>query len=63
MFFKTIGYWASSYVDPIAKAGGIWLLWDPDRVTLNPTHITLQAIHATIKKDEYDEWVFSTILQ
>lgn len=30
-------------------------------MTLNPTHMTSQAIHASVKKDDYEEWIFSTI--
>lgn len=61
MFFKNIGYKASTYVDPIGRAGGIWLLWDSDRVSLNITHVTSQAIHASVKIDDYEDWIFSTI--
>lgn len=60
-FFKNAGYLASTFVDPVGRAGGIWLIWDPASVTINPTHISSQAIHVIVKKDEYADWVFSAI--
>lgn len=61
MFFNSFGFTASTHVDPSGRVGGIWVLWDPTKVTLNTTHISVQAIHATVRKDGFEEWIFSAI--
>lgn len=61
MFFNNKGFTSASYVDPIGKAGGIWLLWDPGQVKVTTTHITNQVIHATISKDPFEEWLLSAV--
>ena len=40
---KTIGY-----------AGGLWLLWDLDRVDVTPLANTEQEIHAIVKVQNFD---------
>ena len=40
---KTIGY-----------AGGLWLLWDSDRVDVTPLANTEQEIHAIVKVQNFD---------
>lgn len=48
----------------MGRVGGIWLLWDPNLVSVNTTEVSNQVIHATIKKkkkDAFEEWVFSAV--
>ncbi|KAI7993906.1 hypothetical protein LOK49_LG11G02221 [Camellia lanceoleosa] len=33
-FFNNLGFTASTIVDPIGKAGGIWVIWDTAQVTI-----------------------------
>lgn len=61
IFFKSLGLKGSVHVDPTGRVGGIWLLWDPDTVSVNTTEISNQVIHATIKKDAFEDWVFSAV--
>ncbi|KAI8549020.1 hypothetical protein RHMOL_Rhmol07G0318800 [Rhododendron molle] len=61
MFFNSFGLTASTHVDPSGRVGGIWVLWDPTKVTLNMTHIFAQAIRATVRKEGFEEWIFSAI--
>lgn len=60
-FFKKLGLKGSLHIDPMGRVGGIWILWDPDFISLNPTKITDQVIHVNVKKDDFDEWVFSAV--
>lgn len=61
MFFSNLGFTATSYVDPVGRTGGIWLLWDPKNVTVSTFHMTNQAIHATISKNSYEDWILSVL--
>ncbi|KAI8524132.1 hypothetical protein RHMOL_Rhmol13G0126200 [Rhododendron molle] len=61
MFFKHLGFTAATHVDPNGRAGGLWILWDPLKVSLNTTHKTSQVIHTTVCKDNFDEWIFSAV--
>ncbi|KAI8570073.1 hypothetical protein RHMOL_Rhmol01G0004800 [Rhododendron molle] len=61
MFFKNLGLTAATHVDPNGRADGIWILWDPTKVSLNTTHKTSQAIHTTVRKDNFEEWIFSAV--
>lgn len=61
MFFKDLGLTAATHVDPNGRAGGIWILWDPSKVSLNTTHKTSQVIHTTVQKDTFEDWIFSAV--
>ncbi|XP_058211449.1 uncharacterized protein LOC131323612 [Rhododendron vialii] len=61
MFFKNLGLTASTHVDPSGRKGGIWILWDPSKVSLNTTLTTPQAIHTTVRKDNFEDWIFSAV--
>lgn len=50
MFFKTLGLTASTHVDPTGRLGGIWVPWDPTKVSVNTTLVTTQAIHVRLGK-------------
>ncbi|KAI8005960.1 hypothetical protein LOK49_LG07G02581 [Camellia lanceoleosa] len=54
-FFNNLGFTVATIVDPIGRAGGIWLLWDTDQVNIRASHATNQVIQATIHKDDYEE--------
>lgn len=61
LFFNKLGFTASSHVDPVGKSGGIWVLWDPFRVTVKALDVNAQVIHAKIQRDGYSDWILSTI--
>lgn len=61
LFFKTFGLTTTIHVDPMGKIGGIWVLWDPTKVSVNTTHVNSQAIHVKVKKDGHVEWMFSAV--
>lgn len=61
MFFKDLGLTAATHVDPNGRAGGIWILWDPSKVSLNTTHKTSHVIHTTVQKDNFEDWIFSAV--
>ncbi|KAH7864210.1 hypothetical protein Vadar_027048 [Vaccinium darrowii] len=60
-FFKKRGFNASSFSDPIGRAGGIWVLWDSRKVTVSAVEVTNQVIHATISRADFDDWIFSAV--
>ncbi|KAL7209332.1 hypothetical protein ACSBR1_030960 [Camellia fascicularis] len=60
-FFNRLGLTASTIVDPIGRVGGIWIVWDTSQVIMRASSVTPQAIHATIHKADYDEWVLTAI--
>ncbi|KAI8009517.1 hypothetical protein LOK49_LG06G01342 [Camellia lanceoleosa] len=41
--------------------GGIWLLWDMAHVNVQTFSVSNQYIHATIHKEDYEEWVLSAV--
>ncbi|KAI7994372.1 hypothetical protein LOK49_LG11G02190 [Camellia lanceoleosa] len=60
-FFNNLGFSASTVVDPIGRVGGIWLLWDTAHVNVRTSSVSNQHIHATIHKEDYEEWVLSAV--
>ncbi|KAI7984960.1 hypothetical protein LOK49_LG14G01814 [Camellia lanceoleosa] len=60
-FFNRLGFTASSIVDPIGKVGGIWIIWDISQVNVRASFVSSQAIHATIHKEDYEEWVLAAV--
>ncbi|KAI7989214.1 hypothetical protein LOK49_LG13G00063 [Camellia lanceoleosa] len=61
LFFNKLGFTASSHVDPVGRSGGIWVLWDPFRVTVKALEVNAQVIHAKIQRDGYSDWILSAI--
>ncbi|CAL5422617.1 unnamed protein product [Camellia sinensis] len=60
-FFNRLGFTASTIVDPVGRVGGIWIVWDTSQVIVRASSATPQAIHATIHKADYDEWVLAAV--
>ncbi|KAL7213994.1 hypothetical protein ACSBR1_026425 [Camellia fascicularis] len=60
-FFNNLGYTAASILDPVGRAGGIWMLWDTEQVNVRASVISNQVIQATIHKEDYEEWVISAV--
>ncbi|KAI8019049.1 hypothetical protein LOK49_LG04G00938 [Camellia lanceoleosa] len=60
-FFNHLGFTASTIVDPIGKVGGIWILWDTNHVNVRASSFGPQVIHATIHKEDYEEWVLAVV--
>ncbi|KAI8031966.1 hypothetical protein LOK49_LG01G02988 [Camellia lanceoleosa] len=61
LFFNNLGFTASTYVDPVGKCRGIWLLWDPFKVTVMALEANPQVIHTKIKRDHFPDWILSAI--
>ncbi|KAI7985754.1 hypothetical protein LOK49_LG14G01697 [Camellia lanceoleosa] len=38
-FFKSLGFTASSIVDPIGKVDGIWIIWDTNHVNVKASSV------------------------
>lgn len=49
-FFNRFNLSESVIVDPEGRSGGIWLLWNPASVNIQPVYISPQAIHVSVKK-------------
>ncbi|KAL7210180.1 hypothetical protein ACSBR1_031694 [Camellia fascicularis] len=60
-FFNKMGFTASSHVDPVGCTGGIWVLWDPFRVTVKALEVNAQFIHAKVQRDNFEDWILSAI--
>ncbi|KAI8013993.1 hypothetical protein LOK49_LG05G00296 [Camellia lanceoleosa] len=60
-FFNRLGFTASTIVDPIGRVGGIWILWDTNHVNVRASSVGPQVIHATIHKEDYEEWVLAAV--
>lgn len=60
-FFNRLGFTASTIVDPVGRVGGIWIVWETSQVIVRTSSVTSQAIHATIHKADYDEWVLAAV--
>lgn len=61
MFLNCMGFTASSHVDPIGRSGGIWMLWNPNFVNVQVIEASSQQIIATISRQDYPDWLLSTI--
>ncbi|KAI7979491.1 hypothetical protein LOK49_Contig323G00002 [Camellia lanceoleosa] len=60
-FFNKLGFTALSHVDLVGRSGGIWVLWDPFRATVETLEVNALFIHAKIKRDNFEDWILSTI--
>ncbi|KAI8009911.1 hypothetical protein LOK49_LG06G00903 [Camellia lanceoleosa] len=60
-FFNNMGFIAVIIVDPIGRAGDIWLLWDTAHVSIRASNATNQVSQATIHKEDYEEWILSAV--
>ncbi|KAI8021640.1 hypothetical protein LOK49_LG03G03414 [Camellia lanceoleosa] len=61
MFFNSLGYSASSHVDPIGRSGGIWMLWNINNVNVRVSKANSQMILATISKQNYPDWMLAAV--
>ncbi|KAL7254135.1 hypothetical protein ACSBR1_008521 [Camellia fascicularis] len=61
MFFNSLGYTASSHVDPIGKSEGIWMLWNTNNVNVRVSEANSQMILATISKQNYPDWMLAAV--
>ncbi|KAH7854791.1 hypothetical protein Vadar_017858 [Vaccinium darrowii] len=60
-FFKSNGFNANSFSNPVGRSGGIWVLWDSMKVNVSAVEVTNQVIHATISRADFEDWVFSAV--
>ena len=52
----------SVHTDTIGFSGGIWMLWDSERVEVTPLANTEQEIHATVKvRNTNSSWLFTAV--
>nr|XP_023897074.1 uncharacterized protein LOC112008941 [Quercus suber] len=52
----------SVHTDTIGFSGGLWMLWDSERVDVTPLANTEQEIHATIKvRNANSSWLFTAV--
>lgn len=50
------------HMDTIGYAGGLWLLWNSDRVKVTLLTTTKQEIHVTVKvRNSNLDWLFTTV--
>ena len=50
------------HTDTVGYAGGLWLLWNSDRVEVTPLTSTEQEIHVTVKVINSNlDWLFSAV--
>ncbi|KAL7201449.1 hypothetical protein ACSBR1_033199 [Camellia fascicularis] len=61
MFFNSLGYAVSSYVDHIGRNEGIWMLWNTNQVNVRISEANSQMILATISKQNYPEWMLAVV--
>ncbi|XP_028089827.1 uncharacterized protein LOC114290144 [Camellia sinensis] len=61
LFFNNLGFAASTFVDPVGKCGGIWLLWDPFKVIVLALDANPQVIYVKIKRDHFPNWILSVV--
>ncbi|XP_028098516.1 uncharacterized protein LOC114298184 [Camellia sinensis] len=60
-FFNQLGFIASTVVDPTGRMGGIWIVWDASQVNVRVSSANSQSIHATIHKEDFEEWVLAAV--
>lgn len=60
-FFHNLGFTRNSYADPNGRSGGIWVTWDPTKVSVFTIDIKPQVIHVKIRKNGYEDWILSAL--
>ncbi|KAL7201936.1 hypothetical protein ACSBR1_033598 [Camellia fascicularis] len=60
-FFNNLSFTTSTFVDPVGKCGGLWLLWDPFKMTVMALDANPQVIYAKIKCDHFLNWILSAV--
>lgn len=50
LFFSNLGLTESICVDPSGRSGGVWVIWDPRKVTVTTIKVATQVIHVNVKK-------------
>ncbi|KAI8025740.1 hypothetical protein LOK49_LG02G02406 [Camellia lanceoleosa] len=60
-FFNRLGFTASTIVDPVGRVGRIWIIWHTSHVNVRASYVSSQVIHATIHKEDYEEWVLAAV--
>ncbi|CAL5337501.1 unnamed protein product [Camellia sinensis] len=60
-FFNRLGFTTSSVVDPVGRVDGIWIIWDTSQVNVITSTVNSQLIHATVHKEEFEEWVLAIV--
>lgn len=61
LFFNNFGLTNSIFVDPNGRSGGIWILWDPLKVSVTTIYSNSQAVHVTIQKNGFANWFLSVV--
>ncbi|KAI8527240.1 hypothetical protein RHMOL_Rhmol12G0060200 [Rhododendron molle] len=61
LFFNNFGLTNSVFVDPNGRSGGIWILWDPSKVSVNTNYSNSQAVHVTIQMNGFASWFLSVV--
>ncbi|KAI8554787.1 hypothetical protein RHMOL_Rhmol05G0124000 [Rhododendron molle] len=61
LFFNNFGLTNSHFVDPNGRSGGIWVLWDPTKVSVSINYSNFQAVHVTIQKNGFASWFLSVV--
>ncbi|CAL5421638.1 unnamed protein product [Camellia sinensis] len=60
-FFNRLGFTASTIIDPVGRVGGIWIIWDTTQVNVRASTVSPQVIHATVHKEDFEEWVLAAV--
>ncbi|XP_027089308.2 uncharacterized protein [Coffea arabica] len=60
-FFNQFGLTRAEFVEAQQQAGGVWLLWNPNRVGITIVESNMQSVAAIISKPDFPAWV-STIV-
>lgn len=60
-FFRNLGFTRDTYTDPNGRSSGIWVLWDPSKVTVFTIDVKPQVIHVKIRKNGYEDWILSAL--
>ncbi|KAL0014673.1 hypothetical protein SO802_001742 [Lithocarpus litseifolius] len=60
--FDTLPFQGAIHTDTVGYAGGLWFLWNPDRVEVTNLASTEQEIHALVKvRSSNLSWIFTAI--
>lgn len=60
-FFEQFGLTGLSISDPKGRAGGLWMLWNPELIKVKVIMIDNQVIHAVISRVGYEDRLLSTV--
>ena len=60
-YFNQFGFTENAIVNPQGRVGGIWILWNPDMVSIRTFQMMTQVIHLIVTRNNFEQWLLSAV--